>query len=173
MNNQKSLQILRQEVVFNKVASKLINSENLLKEKDFIQHGTTSCYLHSLAVAYYSFNLARRLGIKCRFRSLVRGAILHDYFLYDWHEKSDLHRLHGFSHPYKAFENASEEYLLNDIEKDIILRHMFPLTLIPPKHVESFIVCIVDKICSLSETFRVCKYKEIEQLLRASYENKK
>ncbi len=44
------------------------------------------------------------------------------------------------------------DFTLTDIEKDIIKKHMFPLTPIPPVHIESWIVCIADKICSAGET---------------------
>ena len=39
-------------------------------------------------------------------RSLIRGALLHDYFLYDWHDKNKPAKFHGFTHPKIAFENA-------------------------------------------------------------------
>ena len=38
---------------------------------------------HSVAVAYYSYRLAFFLGLSFHARDLVRGALLHDYFLYD------------------------------------------------------------------------------------------
>ena len=82
----------------------------------------------------------------------MRGALLHDYFLYDWHNKEQSPGLHGFKHPYIALKNAEEDYDLNDIEKNIILRHMFPLVPIPPRCKEAWIVCVADKYCALGET---------------------
>lgn len=116
------------------------------------QHGDTSCLLHSVAVALYSARLARALGLRVRMSALVRGALLHDYFLYDWHEKDASHRLHGFHHPRTALDNAGRDYVLTPVEQDIILKHMFPLTLQPPRYLESLLVCLVDKGCSLYET---------------------
>lgn len=84
--------------------------------------------------------------------SLIKGALLHDYFLYDWHNKEQSPGLHGFKHPYIALKNAEEDYDLNDIEKNIILRHMFPLVPIPPRCKEAWIVCVADKYCALGET---------------------
>ena len=83
--------------------------------------------------------------------------MLHDYFLYDWHEKNKGHSLHGFKHPYFALRNASRDFRLNDIEKNVIVRHMFPLTPIPPKCREAWIVCMADKYCSARETMYTVK----------------
>ena len=59
--------------------------------------------------------------------------------------------LHGFTHPSVAFKNASKSFELSNIEKDIIIKHMFPLTPVPPHFKESWIVTIADKICSIME----------------------
>ena len=56
--------------------------------RGFLQHGCVSTLEHSLSVAWNSFALCRRLGLSVDERSLIRGALLHDFFLYDWHEKS-------------------------------------------------------------------------------------
>ncbi|MCJ7855788.1 HD domain-containing protein [Lachnospiraceae bacterium NSJ-143] len=122
------------------------------KTKLYKQHGKTSVYEHSINVAYTSLLIAEKMSIKTDFRSLVRGALLHDYFLYDWHVPEKTHMLHGFTHPRKALENALAEVDLNNREKDIILKHMFPLTPVPPRYAESWIVTAADKICSVMET---------------------
>ncbi|MPN07787.1 hypothetical protein SDC9_155059 [bioreactor metagenome] len=86
---------------------------------------------------------------------MIRGALLHDFFLYDWHEKNQNHRLHGFTHPKRALCNAQHYFRLNDIERDVIEKHMWPMTLKPPRFKESLVVCLVDKCCTLSETLRL------------------
>lgn len=83
----------------------------------------------------------------------VRGALLHDYFLYDWHQPHKEYGLHGFTHPSTALRNAVQDFDLNAVERNIIARHMFPLVPIPPRYRESVIVCLADKFCSLNETF--------------------
>lgn len=120
----------------------------------FIQHGNTTCLKHTIAVAYYSVKLANFLGIEYNKRDLIRGALLHDYFLYDWHDGARGRKIHGFTHPTAALLNAERDYLLTDIERDIIKKHMFPLTVVPPMCREAWIVCAVDKLCSLYETFK-------------------
>lgn len=83
--------------------------------------------------------------------ALVIGALLHDYFLYDWHDGKGRH-FHGFTHPECAFRNAEKDYTLSPRVKNIIIRHMFPLTPVPPTCTEAWIVCIADKICAIEET---------------------
>ena len=50
------------------------------EEKLAMQHGTTSIYRHSLNVAYTSLLMMERWQIRLEPKSLVRGALLHDYF---------------------------------------------------------------------------------------------
>jgi uncharacterized protein len=85
---------------------------------------------------------------------LVLGAFLHDFYLYDWHESNPSHRLHGFHHPKSALKNACCRFKLNEVEKNIIYSHMWPLTITKiPKTPEAVIVVIMDKICSIQEIF--------------------
>lgn len=147
--------------LFWETASALLRSERVRSMDGYVQHGNTSCLTHSLAVAYYSMKLADALHLSCDRRSLLRGALLHDYFLYDWHEKDASHRLHGFTHPNTALRNARRDYGLNAIECDIIAHHMFPLVPLPPRRRESVLVCLVDKACSLYETVHADAYRAI------------
>ena len=120
--------------------------------KGFAHHAQTSVFAHSVAVAYVCVALALRLRLSVDMRALVRGALLHDYFLYDWHAfDGGEHRLHGFFHPGRALKNARADFALSPIEENAILRHMFPLTLIPPRCREGRLVCLADKICAVCE----------------------
>ncbi len=119
----------------------------------FIQHGSTSCLKHSLAVSFYSYIVCKRLHLKCDLKAVIRGALLHDFFLYDWHIRDKKRRWHGFTHPRTALENARKYFCLSKKEEDIILKHMWPLTFKFPRFIESFIVCMADKICSIFEIF--------------------
>ena len=119
----------------------------------YVQHGTVSTYDHCVRVAAVSYLLNRRLGLGADERSLVRGAFLHDFYLYDWHDPTQHARLHGRHHPALAAENAERYYTLNDKERNIIRSHMWPLTITAvPACREAVIVCIADKWCSLVET---------------------
>lgn len=140
------LSVLRSELA-------MLKESRFLQTKHFIQHGDTSVYSHCIAVAYTSCVIAARFSLKINIRHLVRGALLHDYFLYDWHTPDQSHRWHGFTHPKKALHNAQKDFQLSSTEQDIIAKHMFPLTLIPPMKKESWIVTMADKYCALREIF--------------------
>lgn len=129
-------------------------NENLL----YIQHGTTSIFTHCKNVALVSLLIAQIFRLRVDRYSLVRGALLHDYFLYDWHDKIVCPHLHGYVHPKIALKNASKVFDLNETEKDIIVHHMFPLSIVPPKTLEGWLVTTADKLCGIYETF---KFNEI------------
>ena len=136
-----------------KYASDIINNEKVISQKKYMQHGNTSVYEHTIKVTIQALKLSERLRIKVDKRTLIRGCLLHDYFLYDWHVDDKSHRLHGFSHARKALINAKNDFELNKIEENMILTHMFPLNLRVPRYKESVVLCISDKISAVKETF--------------------
>jgi hypothetical protein len=135
----------------------LIQHELVLSMREFIQHGDVSCLEHSLYVSYNSYLICRKLGFDCH--SAARGGLLHDFFLYDWHGEKPYSGLHGFMHPYVALQNANKYFSLNELEKDIIIKHMWPLTIRLPRYKESLVVLLVDKYCAAMEvlTWRCSK----------------
>lgn len=147
--------------LFRKYASDILESENFRGTRNHIQHGSIPVHRHCIDVARHSLAISRSLGIPCNEREMIRGALLHDYFLYDWHDKTreNYQFLHGFYHPGIALKNASKEYELSSREKDIIKKHMWPLTVVPPRCREAWIVTVADKYCSLLETLRLRKGK--------------
>lgn len=137
---------------FLQLAAPLLRDARVRRMKQFPHHRNLTCYDHSLAVAYYSMVWSARLGLCRDRRSLIRGALLHDYFLYDWHVPGSCEGLHGFSHAACALQNAAADFPLNRLEREIIRRHMFPLNLMrPPRHMETAMVCVVDKVCAVYE----------------------
>lgn len=139
------------DIIF-KYGSDILSSDGMKLEKSFIQHGQTSVYVHSFMVASLCLYIAESLDIAVDERSLVRGALLHDYFLYDWHIPDKCHRFHGFTHPGRALKNACRDFSLNETEKNMIASHMFPLGISLPMYRESIILCIADKLCASKET---------------------
>ena len=160
------------KTMISKHAADIMLSEGIQTEKKCIQHGDVTVFEHSIHVVYLSIRLANLLGLQVNMRALIRGALLHDYFLYDWHIPSDSHKLHGFRHAKFALQNACRDFKLSDIEKDIIRKHMFPLNPALPKYKESVIVSTADKISAVCEmlsgewarkrlkSLEICKYSD-------------
>ena len=142
-----------------KYGKDILESKGMNASKAYVQHGDTSVYKHCLSVADMSLKLAKGLHIDYDEETLVRGALLHDYFLYDWHVYDKSHRLHGFFHAEKALKNAERDFELNDVERDMIWTHMFPMNITRvPKHRESVILCVADKIVSTGEVLKSPKH---------------
>lgn len=153
-----------------KFGGEILRSKNFQDSAKNIQHSDVSVMKHSLKVAEVSVWLDKKLHAKCNEKDLVRGALLHDYFLYDWHD--DAHRnvknLHGFYHPGVALKNAMREFTLTKREKNIIYTHMWPLTLTHiPKYREAWLVTAADKYISTIESLRLHKIKPALQRARA------
>ena len=131
-----------------------------LRTKEF-RHHDSSIYRHSLRVAFLSYSVGRFLHLDAR--AMARGGLLHDFFLYDWrdHHLPELakEKFHGFEHPAIAVRNAEKHFQLTPVERDIIARHMWPLTVRPPGGMESFLVSCVDKHVALRE-FRAARKKD-------------
>ena len=147
---------------FDELSAPILKSGRLYQLATFTQHGTTSTLDHVIAVAYSSLAFAMNAGIKVDEQALVRGALLHDYYLYDWHDhEAAPDNWHGFTHPRHALNNAREDFPdLTPVEEDIILHHMFPLVPIPPHTKEAWIVTTCDKACSTAETLTGNPYKK-------------
>lgn len=131
--------------------AEILASPGMEQSKNYIQHGNTSIYEHSFSTALMCLYITRGLRLKVDEKAMVRGALLHDYFLYDWHVKAPDHRWHGFTHPAKAMDNARRDFSLCEVEEDMILSHMFPMTPKLPLYRESWILWGADKICSIRE----------------------
>lgn len=141
---------------FLNVSEELITSSPFSDTKNYIQHGKVTTYDHCLSVAFYSYWLTKRLRLRCNIDSLIRGALLHDLYLYDWHQKDASHKWHGFYHAKRARYNALRHYQINELEEKIIMSHMWPLTLRAlPNRKEAAIVCLIDKMISTCETLHI------------------
>ena len=141
--------------VVHRYGGDILGSQGMLLSQSFRQHGDVSVALHCFFAAVVCVRLARALALRVDTRALVRGALLHDYFLYDWHDPDPSHRLHGFRHAGFALRNAGRDFSLGPIERHMIASHMFPMNLVLPRFRESLLLCLADKICSFCETFHL------------------
>lgn len=117
----------------------------------YYQHGRTTCREHCIRVSYLTYRICRKTGRDSR--GAARAALLHDLFLYDWHTHAELtgERFHGLTHPKTALHNAVRYFDLTEQEQNMILRHMWPLTPVPPATLEGLVLCYADKVCSSAE----------------------
>lgn len=142
---------IEKEVGFQEIIHSLIQHPTVQEMRNYRQHFQTSCYEHCYQAAYYCYKIAKKFHWD--YRSVTRAAMLHDLFLYDWREKTDRHGLHAYTHGKTACQNASAIFSLSEKEKDIITKHMWPVTLAFPKSKEGFLLTFVDKYCAIEESF--------------------
>jgi len=124
-----------------------------------IEHHGISRMEHSIKISYYSYKIAKKLGMD--YISVARGGLLHDFFL-DGDERSTKKKFFDtFTHPKRALKTSINNFEVNEIEKNIIVSHMFPIYLSLPKFKESFLVNLVDKVIGFKEMIRgfSCKFK--------------
>lgn len=132
-------------------AADILSSHLFEREKEFIQHGATTVWEHSVSVANACARVAHALPLHLEVKPLLRAALLHDYFLYDWHDRTTSKPHHATRHGSYARANAERDFAITEHEGDIIQSHMFPLEGIPSTR-EAWVLTLVDKGISLKET---------------------
>ena len=156
--NQYIRNLINKDQEFLEIIDELIKNDTVLQMKNYKQHYDTTCFDHCLTVSYYCYLICKKY--KLDYKSAARAGMLHDLFLYDWRVRQpDRKGLHAFTHGKTACENASKLFDLNDKEKDMILKHMWPLTLYFPNSFEGLILTFVDKYCALSESLEILKLR--------------
>lgn len=147
----------------------IITNSEFLKRQYYHHHENRSVYGHSLLVSIRSYNIAKKLGLD--YKSAAIGGLLHDFYDEDWQlaeKKKNIRQAHGFVHARQALKNSKSNFpeLINKKTQNIILRHMFPLNFVPPIYLESWLICFVDKYCSMeifSQPKNLYKYLGIEK----------
>lgn len=133
----------------------LLRQPEVQELRRFHQHtAATTRYDHCLTVAYFSFVVCRRLGLD--YRAAARGGMLHDLYLDSWPGSDGGALSRWRTHPAAALGNA-RAFGLSDKEADIILKHMWPVTLTPPRYRESFVVSCADKAAAVLEKTRLTR----------------
>lgn len=141
----------------------LIDHPTVLDLHNYSQHLNTSRYQHSLNVAYYTFLIARRFNINLT--DCVRGAFLHDLFLYDWRTEQITPGKHVNVHPQEALKNAKSITSVSSVMEDVIVNHMWPLGNSKPQSKEAWIVQASDKLCAVMEVTHQITVKSLQHNL--------
>ncbi|AMB98902.1 phosphohydrolase [Aerococcus urinaehominis] len=129
--------------------------------KRYPQHIHGNRYVHSFAVAYYSYKICKAL--RWDYVAVAHAGLLHDLFYYQQGEVSFSKGNHLTNHPKIALINARLVTDLTPKEEDIILKHMWLATAKLPRYKESFVVTFVDKYVAVDEYVR----PTTRQLLKA------
>ena len=125
-----------------------LNDPHVQQMKNYIQHGNITTYRHVVNVVKTAYFLDKKYGLGADPEILLPAALLHDFYLYDWH-KTPMFDLHGYRHPKRAAEKAASVFDPDEAVLSAIRTHMWPLTLFKiPRSREAWIICIT----SLAET---------------------
>lgn len=152
---------------FNIVSEILVNEE--FQKRMLFKHHTKSVWNHCIEVSFNAYKYAIKFNADKRVCAIA--GMLHDFYPYAWqysqeleiYDKSYLERLtrkepffknHGFTHAREACENYLKFFPHLEDKKisNSIIRHMYPLNIIPPKYKEGWIVTLVDKKVSIRDT---------------------
>ena len=140
------------DISFDDIARSIINTKKFNELKSESHHGLTR-YIHVMRVSKYTYKITKKL--KMDYVSATRAALLHDYFT-----EKDFNGIKGIKkgavHPNIAYENAIKEFEINELEKNAITSHMFPLGVKVPKYKESWVLTAVDKCVA---TYEYTNYK--------------
>lgn len=165
------------EYEFIEIVKDILSLKEFQETKNIKHHGN-GVYEHCVKTSHMSYKIAKMINVN--YVCAARAGMLHDFFYYDWRsdeakEKRRSYKgidkfikMHGFIHPFEAYENASKYFSLTKREKDAIIKHMFPLVPILPMHIESWIVSISDKIIATQEIY----YEAIQTIKSFLYKKK-
>lgn len=133
--------------------SDIIECTEVEKLKQITHHISTTRFQHCLNVSYYGYIICNKFRLD--YRAAARAGMLHDLFYYDRKEynsrKTKGQISHSEMHSIIAAENAAKLIDMSEMERDIIEKHMWPLTHKMPRYKESFIISFVDKYCAVLE----------------------
>ncbi len=175
MNEEKELKKLykNMDTEYYKIVEHILQHPEFQRRKEFHHHENRSVYTHSLMVSMLSYKIAKTMHVD--YVSAAIGGLLHDFYYEDWqlniNKKCKLRKKHGFIHASQALANA-KKYFPDDVNAkvaDIIKEHMFPLTLLPPRYLESWIITVVDKYVSLEvfkEPNKLYKYVGLSGIIK-------
>lgn len=151
----------RQYSEYLKCVEALLETPEVQRLEGFTHHYGVSRLHHCINVSYYSYLICKKFHLD--FEAAARGGLLHDLFFYECSKKRFGALKHAALHPKLALRNAEKLTSLSDLEKDIILKHMYLSSLVSPKYAESYLVSFVDKYCAVYEAmygvYQVMKFK--------------
>ena len=157
----------------NKVKDVLLeHGRQVLRSEEFgnafkqTHHTCTTVADHSLGVAVVAIAISLfllKLHIKVNLTVIVIASLCHDLGILGRYEKFRNNAECCKGHPidsvqvYKSVVEDGDERT-----EDAIRHHMWPLTPIPPRYIEGFILTVADKISALMEVMGVAPMRGLE-----------
>ncbi len=130
--------------------------EEFMKIANHLHHGTDRL-THSRRVSYFSYKLAKKL--KLDYKTAAVAGLLHDFYGCIQEDNFVDYLKANYQHPQIAAKNAVERFNVSEKEKNIIETHMFPMTIKPTKHIEGWVINVMDKIVGTYEYGIKFRYK--------------
>lgn len=139
----------------------IVNSDVFKRLVGQEHHYNTTLDQHIFSVAYTCRKVSgflKKLGVNVREKELIVAAFCHDLGMADRRDKN----IYPFFENNLAFNHGNrsvmyaEEILgrdLTELERNIIIRHMFP-TQLPPRYKEGWILIASDKFCTVKDFFK-------------------
>lgn len=146
---------------YQKLYESLYSDPRIKRLEEIQQHRGSNTYYHVLKVTRKAYQYAKHCKRRINFVDLITGAMLHDYFLYDWRKDRSKLKRHGHRHPKIAKANAIRDFGVNKKVQNIIVSHMWPINcFIFHTSLEGHLVSLADKSVSIREALTSRKYKE-------------
>ena len=151
------------------IVENILRNDEFQRRKLFIHHHNLSVWDHSILVSFRAYVMAGIFHADQRVCAIA--GLLHDFYPLAWQYNEDLAKLddgkymerlkrkeplfkkHGFTHGEEAAQNYVKYFPELEDKKitDCIRKHMFPLTIKPPRYLEGLIITLVDKANSVHE----------------------
>ena len=146
-----------------------LNDEKILRMQDISMHRGSNCYFHCFKVAKKA--IKKSLNRKdVNLEVVLVGAILHDYYLYDWRIDRSKLKKHAKNHPDIAIDNAIKDFNISDDVKRVIKTHMWPINIKAyPNTKEAKLVSLSDKAVTIGESLTSKRYKQKKREKYLSY----
>lgn len=141
---------------WNEIVGPIITNSEYLRRKEFRHHGDITVYTHSISVSKCAYRISKYLHLN--YKDAAIAGVLHDFYTTPWQDvviKQPFFKMHAFTHARVALENSQKYFgeFLNKKIENAILRHMFPLNIVPPKYLVGIIITIADKVVSFKALF--------------------
>lgn len=149
----------------------ILCDETVQRMKTYQHHREVTTHFHSTFVSYTVMKLCEKLK-PAEEREIVRAALLHDYYLYEWYTEKHEEK-HIWYHPKQSVKNIEERFgPLSDMQRNMILAHMFPMSYETPSSLGAWLLTMADKHCATSDYTGVSKrfipiYDEINRRTEA------